>query len=382
MIRPHFIQPLLSPRPAGEGRMVHDHNSYVVANPDSLWMIEGLRTQVVPHALFYGAGTSPGVGGVPFSFRANLNAAEVPALRLGAMRSAYYRQLVLPSSTPLPMVASAASTTPLYMVRGGARTELPPAYLGRRNPAWAQSLAAIGAAIFTGVTGARTPGAIGWDGLAPQDPMAPLILNLKYRLLEPPGDYADSSIWQLWTLAEIQSYVDVRSNRFLLETGMGLGHTEIVLPLDQVAADGLVDMPGDILELRRLSYQGPTGASYPLKKMDPHGLAFGVGVDWETQTGTPLYYVAGPEKNPLKRRIVPAPVAGSPTDFVTLQVHYVRRDGFTGIPALFIPYIQWGVLADMLSKEGEANDPVRAKYAESRFQEGIELAKMTIGRVV
>jgi hypothetical protein len=33
-------------------------------------------------------------------------------------------------------------------------------------------------------------------------------------------------------------------------------------------------------------------------------------------------------------------------------------------------------MADMLSKEGEAQDPQRAEYCESRFSEGVELAKL------
>jgi len=50
------------------------------------------------------------------------------------------------------------------------------------------------------------------------------------------------------------------------------------------------------------------------------------------------------------------------------------------IPANLAWAVKYGIMADMLGKEGEAQDTKRAKYCESRFGEGIELAKMWMGR--
>jgi hypothetical protein len=50
------------------------------------------------------------------------------------------------------------------------------------------------------------------------------------------------------------------------------------------------------------------------------------------------------------------------------------------IPDDFTPYIVWGVLGEMFSKEGEASDPERAQYCRERYEEGVELARfMTSG---
>ena len=45
------------------------------------------------------------------------------------------------------------------------------------------------------------------------------------------------------------------------------------------------------------------------------------------------------------------------------------------IPDDFVPYIKYGVYADMLGKTGRGQDLLRARYSEQRFQEGVVLTK-------
>jgi hypothetical protein len=47
-------------------------------------------------------------------------------------------------------------------------------------------------------------------------------------------------------------------------------------------------------------------------------------------------------------------------------------------PNDFTPAIKYGVLADMLSKVGRGQDLTRAAYCESRYQEGVEAAKIML----
>jgi hypothetical protein len=46
-----------------------------------------------------------------------------------------------------------------------------------------------------------------------------------------------------------------------------------------------------------------------------------------------------------------------------------------GVPDDFAFVVKFGALADLLSKDGLANDPARAQYAESRYQQGVKIAK-------
>lgn len=47
-------------------------------------------------------------------------------------------------------------------------------------------------------------------------------------------------------------------------------------------------------------------------------------------------------------------------------------------PNDFTPAIKYGVLADMLTKVGRGQDLIRAAYCESRYQEGVEAAKIML----
>lgn len=51
---------------------------------------------------------------------------------------------------------------------------------------------------------------------------------------------------------------------------------------------------------------------------------------------------------------------------------------FLSVPDDFSPYLAWGVRADLLHAEGEGQDPIRAQHCESRFAEGIELARILV----
>ena len=48
------------------------------------------------------------------------------------------------------------------------------------------------------------------------------------------------------------------------------------------------------------------------------------------------------------------------------------------VPADWTPYILYGVLAELLSADGPSFDPVRYQYCVSRYEEGIELAKLVL----
>ncbi len=52
------------------------------------------------------------------------------------------------------------------------------------------------------------------------------------------------------------------------------------------------------------------------------------------------------------------------------------------IPRMLTWVVKWGLIADLLKKEGEANDPVRAQAAEAIYKRGVELTKVLLGTEV
>jgi hypothetical protein len=189
------------------------------------------------------------------------------------------------------------------------------------------------------------------------------------HLLEPLGEVT----WSLWTQEEVLTFLQQRVVRFLMETGIVRARLEVAQP-----ADGVAELPEDLLDLRRVSWDGVA-----LQRTDPFVLDHGV-VGWYGENGTPYAYVEEPQ-DPLTIRLVPTPSVPGDLAFIYVQPGldvlstYGVRDAHLPVPAAFCPHLKWGIMGDMLMKEGEAHDPVRADHCFKRYEEGVQLARLWIG---
>ena len=102
--------------------------------------------------------------------------------------------------------------------------------------------------------------------------------------------------------------------------------------------------------------------------------------DWENQQASESdIYLEGRSAS-LQAELTPAPddVSEVELTYVPLGTAATGAGQALAVPADWTPWIKWGVLADMLGKEGESSDPIRAAYAEKRFTEGIDLARIIL----
>jgi hypothetical protein len=198
-----------------------------------------------------------------------------------------------------------------------------------------------------------------------------LLSEIQRHMLEPTID--GGLTWQLWTADEVAGYLNERISRFLLETGM------IRSRIDISQSSNSVPLPPDLIDIRRVAWD--TGSA--ISELEQEG-AFSLdhgSVGWETNTGTPSTYHEDPRSSNRIR------LDSSPASSGTIKLHYVKNHTTISpslcvplpIPSLFAPYIKYGVMSDMLSKEGEANAPIRAKYCEQRWEEGIRLVEALYG---
>ena len=211
-----------------------------------------------------------------------------------------------------------------------------------------------------------------------------ILSAIQRHLLEPTIDGGVS--WQLWQEVEVIHYLRERIARFLVETGMVQDRST----LTTIAAQGEYDLPTTLAELKRvaLTNQG----LYP---MDFWQADYGK-TGWDQSTGTPYGYLENVEQ--LSLQLVPSPTTGGET----VSLHMVKSTPFDPpvedaaaeedlsvaevlanyrlrLPGIFCWAIKYGVMADMLKKEGEANDPQRAEWCEQRFRDGIEIGKILVG---
>lgn len=200
-----------------------------------------------------------------------------------------------------------------------------------------------------------------------QDNLCRLLSEIQRHLLEPVID--DGHTWSFHTRDEVLTSVDQRIARILVETGVLRKRVSIAINANIAE----YNLPTDLIEIRRISLEGS-----PLARMDDF-LLDNATPGWQTMTGVPYAYIEEPRPS-LTIRLVPIPTADA-----TIVVNYVPLPDAVSncnplpLPATMIPYVKWGVLADLLSKEGEANDPQRATYCEERFVEGVALIKALIG---
>lgn len=200
---------------------------------------------------------------------------------------------------------------------------------------------------------------------------ADLLTEIQYAVVEPP----DGGVtWPsgLWTSAEVLGYLNQRQNRALKETLLLVGLAEIPV----TAGTFRPALPDDWVRTVRVIWRGTDGVIRPLNRSDSFAADAAIP-DWGTELNTPLVYM-DEEGATLTLQLAPAPnVNGS------LDLFYVPKgDPLTLFPDILnVPDevaagLKYGVLADMLSKDGRGRDDARAQYAEQRYGMYVEAVKM------
>lgn len=198
-----------------------------------------------------------------------------------------------------------------------------------------------------------------------------LVTQIQYHLLEP----ATGSTWtgsEQFTLADITRALTRRRNQFIADTGCVLTRTT-----------GIATNPGsnhvflddDVVAVRRLAFVSALGTVYPL---NPTDILSQRNYD-SSQLFTPgiPYSYSSASARPVELILTPFPEPGT-LDLIAVQAG-VDLDPATGvilgIPDDYAPFVKWGAMADLLSKEGPSRDSVRAGYCERRYQLGVLLVR-------
>ncbi len=200
-----------------------------------------------------------------------------------------------------------------------------------------------------------------------------LLSEIQRHFLEPVVD--NGLTWQLWEAAEVRAFLNLRIQRFLLETGIVRKEAQVAVSANQTS----VEAPSDLLELRKVDFLDVSGVYTNLTRIDELQADNG-NPGWEALPSSPQSYIEEPLPS-LSLRLYPTPSVGG-----TLYVRYVpipetvtAACTILPIPRMFSWALKWGVIADLLVKEGEANDPKRGQAAESQFTLGVNLARYLSG---
>ena len=203
-----------------------------------------------------------------------------------------------------------------------------------------------------------------------------LLKSCEYHLLENGNANADGTTFltSIWTPTKLVAWANDRQMRFLKETSLIVSRATVA----SFASQNRYALPTDCISNLRVAFENTSGTIISLTRSDTWQLDSALN-DWETTAGTPVAWQES-ETPTLEFDVAPAPEdAGELTLlYVALSTLLTGAGVVLSIPDEWAPYITWGILADALASDGEGCDPPRAAYAESRFNEGIELARVTL----
>lgn len=204
-----------------------------------------------------------------------------------------------------------------------------------------------------------------------------LMSLIQLALLEP--DDAGAT-WPsgMWSAADVVGYINNRQRQFLAETGI----TRAISFVNGVASQAAYAIPQTTIDVTR--------AAWGTGSLSPSGFVDLAREDsWELDEGTDNWPQAAAQQPSAYRTnllgVQQIQLTPTPNDIGLLELTTTDTGAtVTGagvalsIPDDWTPYLAFGVMADMLSKQGEACDPDRAAYCASRWAEGIALGRLMI----
>lgn len=197
-----------------------------------------------------------------------------------------------------------------------------------------------------------------------------LFTEMEYHLLEPPTGATWTGSNQ-FTINDLLGAVQRRRDQLLFESGCHLERST------QTASTAFVDtvLDENVIDVRRMAWLSlSTDAFKPLwmddrwaqENFQPRTIGtVGIPSTWRRSTEPPL--VVSVNKIP--------PVAGN-YEFITVNSGALLSTGsptVLTVPDDFAWVIKYGALADLLSRESVARDPLRAEYCQRRYLQGMAL---------
>jgi len=227
-------------------------------------------------------------------------------------------------------------------------------------------------------------GKFGWGTFGSESPQfnvadREVLSAVQLSLLEP-DDGGATYPSGIWTAVQVIGYLNDRQRRFLSESGVTVAVAYQAGQADQPR----YDLPINLVDIRRVAWANSESpmAYIELPRADAWEMDHG-RTNWPTASAVSPEVYMEDHLPSLTIAVEPTPTDVGEIELIAVMLG-TTVDGsgmLLSVPDDFTPYIAWGIRADMLAGEYEGNDPVRAAHCESRFQEGIELARILTGEI-
>ncbi len=181
---------------------------------------------------------------------------------------------------------------------------------------------------------------------------------------------------EITNLNEILRFARARINQYQYETKLILSRKEFTM---NPPNDNVVIIDDEIIDIVRVGYIDFDELKNPdeihvLNKTDEDSIGQFFRNAFNTTTNIPTFY-ASILGNLNTIKIYPLPANLGALEIISVNgipsITIINIGTKVGIPDNLVPYIKWGVLADVYSKDGVAYNPSMAAYCEERWREGI-----------
>lgn len=201
------------------------------------------------------------------------------------------------------------------------------------------------------------------------------VLNeIQYYVLETPDDGATLTS-DLWTVAEVIGYLNQRQREFLKDTCVLYKRADLAT----VPGEMRHTLPDGTIFVQHVTFRTAADVYTELRRVDLWQLDT-LLPDWETVTDSVPRWFLDSEVPTMTLGTAPATMTAGVLE--ALYVGITAALSNTGVsfevPDECVPAIMWGVVADMLSKEGRGQDVKRAAIAQARYMEGREMTKLLL----
>ena len=198
--------------------------------------------------------------------------------------------------------------------------------------------------------------------------------EIQFMLLEAPNGISGAGMSGQVSVTSILNAVRRARNRFVLDAHLPLSiHAILASP---PPTQGTVQFEQNAVFVHRASWQDIPGSTWNnLWREDAWSVDHG-NPDWTLEPSSPLQYSES-ELAPLQLQLSPIPVNEGILEALT--VDSVQLDLTSPTTNMLVPdewahAIKYAALADLLSAESQLVDPMRAQYAEQRYQQAIAFA--------
>lgn len=162
-------------------------------------------------------------------------------------------------------------------------------------------------------------------------------------------------------------------NKFVIDAKFPYTYHSNLAPVDP---NGFATYPDETIYLHRASWQDAPSSTWTNLWREDAWSIDRANPNWTLEAGPPRVYSES-EQAPLQLQLSPIPLNVGTLDGITIDsllIDITDPAATFDVPDEWIHAIKFAALADLFSAESQNTDPVRAQYADMRYQQAMDLA--------